>query len=92
MSVFLVLGALGVGFLFSRKKTNQIMQVIALSVLLGGALRLFQVQDNNQTLWTVGVLLGGLGLIWLITWVSNRTAMRRSKRVDPTKPRIDPGG
>jgi hypothetical protein len=62
-----------------RKKTNQILLVVMLATLAAGALRLSQVQDDGQTMETVAIIMGGMALIWMITWISNVVANRRKR-------------
>jgi hypothetical protein len=80
MTVLIVLAGLAVMWVLYRKKTNQILLAIALTIFVGGVLRLFQIKDNDQTLHTVGVIMLALGLVWVVSWVSNRSATRRVRR------------
>jgi len=89
LTVLIVLVGLGVMWILYRRKTNQIMLAIALTIFVGGILRLLQIKDNDQTLHTVGLILAMLGAVWVVSWVSNRAATRRRSpgaRADPAKP------
>jgi peptidoglycan biosynthesis protein MviN/MurJ (putative lipid II flippase) len=78
-------------WILARKKTNQIMLAIAASILVGGALRLFQMKDNGQSMYVVALALGGMALVWLLSWLSNRAALKRRRRPG-SEPSAAPSG
>ncbi len=78
--------------IFYRRKTNQILLVIALTIFFGGVLRLFQIQDNSQTVHTVGLIMAGMGAVWLVSWLSNRSATRRRRPTGPAPGAKPPEG
>lgn len=80
LEVLIVLAGLGVMWVLYRKKTNQIMLVVALTIFLGGVLRLFQIKDNEQTVSTVAIILALLGTVWVASWLSNRSATKRRRQ------------
>ncbi len=62
-----------------RKKTNQVLLVFMLTILIAGALRLFQVQDEGQTVETVAIIMAAMAVIWAVAWISNVIATRRKR-------------
>ncbi len=86
LEVFVVLAGLGVLWIFYRRKTNQIMLAIALTILVGGIIRLINLKDNTQTFYTIGLVLVAMAVVWVGSWLSNRSAIRRRRatRVEPT--------
>ncbi len=66
-----------------RRKTNQILLTIALAILFGGALRLYNLihsgQDDTQVLMTVALIVGLMAVLWVGAWMSNLRATRRQR-------------
>ena len=77
LAVFLAVAGIGVVWFLYRRKVNQIMLVIALTVLIGGALRLFNMRDDQATVGTVLYALVVLVIVWGGAWV---------QRALPTEP------
>lgn len=67
-----ILGALFLVWLSSRKKFNQILLVIGLSFAFGVLIRLIRLRTDTQALWTIGYFLGGLALLYGVTWIGAR--------------------
>ena len=86
LAVFLAVAGIGVVWFLYRRKVNQIMLVIALTVLIGGALRLFNMRDDQATVGTVLYTLGALAIVWGGAWGATRLADRAARR------RADAGG
>ena len=77
LTVLVVVAGLGIMFVLARKKTNQVMLAIAATILVGGVLRLFQLKDGEGSIYTMGAIFAGMGLIWLLSWYTGRAASRR---------------
>lgn len=79
VTVFVVVALLIVGLILYRKKTNQILLSVAIALSLLGAYRLFQIRETDDSFSTVVVIAGAMGLVWLVSLLSNRAAARRAR-------------
>ena len=82
LTVLVVVAVLAVMWILHRRKTNQVMLAIAAAILVGGVVRLFQIRDSTQTVYTVGLILAALVAVWVASWLSNRAAVRRGRQAD----------
>lgn len=82
LTVLVVLVGLVVMWILYRKKTNQIMLITALSILTMGTYRLFQVKNDSDSMLTVAIIFGGLAVVYLASWISNRMSMKKEHKQD----------
>lgn len=77
---------LAVGWTFFRKKTNKIMLSVALAIVGGGIIRLYDLVQNDKTILPAVAALSVLGAIWLVAWLLNRSISRKPERAAAKRP------
>ncbi len=83
-----------VGVVFFRKQVKKLLLVVALSIVAGGALRLFEEARSDEGIVPIVLALGGLGAVWLVAWLLNRPLSRKrapklTSKVRSGPPRVD---
>jgi hypothetical protein len=90
LSLAIIFVGLVVGFVFFRKQTNKILLVVALSIAIGGALRLVEMVGHDEGIVPALIAFGALGAIWLVAWLLNRSVTRKPTSKLASKARSGP--
>jgi membrane associated rhomboid family serine protease len=94
LTIFVVLFGLAIMWILARKKTNQIMIAIAAYIAIAGMWRLYRLMiggQNEQSMYVIVAALAGMVVIWLLSWLSNRAAMKRRRPTDSERA-VKPSG
>jgi uncharacterized membrane protein HdeD (DUF308 family) len=94
LSYAIVAVGIFVGLVFFRKQTKKVLLTIALSVTGAGIIRLVEEVRNDQAVWPALLALSAMGVVWLVSWLLNRSVSpkRAPKAAAKTRsgpPRVD---